>query len=246
MLGDALGARGDDVRSPELVQQIGAHDADQLRGAAERQDDRRQRQMLEQVEHLAPAPAGELVFRGEQPTDIGAEEPERQVHDDQRQQEVRHRETDEADQGEDIVADRVLAHRRVDADRQRQAPDQEQGGERDQHGEPQPVADHLADRPVPFHRHAEVAGDHAHDPLGVLDVERLAEAVELAQRHRLGLRDRRAAGRQLGDVGGDEVAGRQLDDRERQHRDHPDGQGREQQPSNGEREHGGTTPRKGG
>ena len=44
------------------------------------------------------------------------------VHQHQREQEARDGEPEEADDGDDIVADRILAHRREDADRQRDAP----------------------------------------------------------------------------------------------------------------------------
>ena len=175
----------------------------------ERQNHRGQRQVLDQVPGLGEAPVGELVFGGEQSADIGAEEAERQVHDHEREQEIRHREADEADQREEVVADRVLAHRRVDADRQRQPPGDDQRRERDQHGEPEAVADHLGDRPVPLHRHAEIAGEHAHHPLGILHVERLSEPVEFAQRHASAAETEAARlAESLRDIGGDEVAGR--------------------------------------
>ena len=48
-----FGARRHHVGPAQLIEQVGAHDAHQLRGAGQRQDQRRQRQVLEQVPHLA-------------------------------------------------------------------------------------------------------------------------------------------------------------------------------------------------
>jgi hypothetical protein len=123
-----------------------------------------------------------------------------------------------------------MPHRREDADRQRKPPGDHEGGEGEQQGQPNAVADHLGDRPAPFHGLAEIAGDDAGDPFGVLHVFRLVEPVELAHgRGRLG-RHRRAGGGEVGDIGVHEVAWRQLDDGEGQHRDHPDRGQPEQQP----------------
>ena len=118
----AAGARGRDVGPAQLVEQVGAHDADQLRGAGERQDQRRQRQVQREVPDLAPGPGRQLVRRREQPADVGVEIAEREIEDDQREQEIGHGEADEADEGEDVVGERVLPHRRVDADRQARSP----------------------------------------------------------------------------------------------------------------------------
>ena len=122
---------------------------------------------------LRPAPRRQLLFGGEQAADVHAEQPKPEIHDDQRQQEVRDREADEAEEGEDVVAERVLPHRRVDADRQCQSPGDDDGAERQQHGQPQPVADDLGDRPPVFEREAEVAAGHHGQPLQVLHPQRL-------------------------------------------------------------------------
>ena len=68
------------------------------------------RQMLEQVAQLGPRPGRVRELRREEPADIGVEQRETEVHEDQRQQEAGHGQADEADEGEDIVADGVLAN----------------------------------------------------------------------------------------------------------------------------------------
>jgi len=77
-----------------------------------------------------------------------------QIEDDEGEQEVRDR---EADEGEDVVADRVLADRGVDADRQRDPPGDDDGGDGDDDREPEPVADDLLDRPAVLEGEAELA-----------------------------------------------------------------------------------------
>ena len=193
---------------------------------------------LSEVPDLRQAPRRVLQLGREQPADVGVEEHEPEVQHHQREQEVRDRQADEADEGDDVVADRVLAHRGIDADRQRQHPGEDQRGHRDDHRQPQPVADHLGDRPAPLHRHAEVAPHDQLHPLQVLDVDRLVEPVLDPQVLRLLVADDAAHGRHLGDVGGDVVAGRQLDDRERQDGDRPDGEDREEGAAADVREHG--------
>ena len=64
-LGQALGARRHDVRLAQLVEQVGAHDADQLGGAGQPQDQRRDRQVLQQVPDLAPGSTARPAYSGE-------------------------------------------------------------------------------------------------------------------------------------------------------------------------------------
>ena len=61
-LREALGARGHHVWPAQFVEQVSSHDTNELRGAAEREDHRGQRQMLEQVPRLGPAPRRKLEF----------------------------------------------------------------------------------------------------------------------------------------------------------------------------------------
>jgi len=89
---------------------------------------------------------------------------------------------DEADERGDVVADRVLAHGRVDPDGQRERPRDEDRPERERHRQPQPVADHGAHGLAPLHGHAELAAQHEPHPAHVLHPHRLVQAVLLAQR----------------------------------------------------------------
>ena len=219
----AAGARGHHVGPAQFIQQVGAHDPDELRGAGKREDQDRHRQVLQQIDDLRPGPGRQLLFGGEQAADIHAEQPQPEIHHDQRQQEVGDGKPDEAQEGEDVVAERVLPHRGVDADRQCQPPGDDDGAQRQQNGQPQPVTDDLGHRPPVFERAAEVAARHHGEPLPVLHPQRLIEAVGEAHGIRLGGRDRRARGGRLCRVGGDEIHRRQVQDAERHHRDGEDG-----------------------
>ena len=216
-----LGARRHDVGLAQLVEQVGAQDAHQLRGAGGAEDERRHPQVLAQVPEARQAPRRVQVFRGEQPADAGAEIGEGEVHHHQGQQEAGHRQADEADEGEHVIRDGVLPHRRVDADRDGQNPGENDRREGQQGGQQEAVADHLHDRPLPFHGDAEIALQHEPYPSGVLRVQGLVEAVLDAQVLGFLLRHQRARRHELGDVGGDVVPRRQLDDGEGDHRDHP-------------------------
>ncbi len=241
-LGQALGARRHDIGLAQLVEQIRAHDADELRRAGDGEDEGGQRQVLQEVPELREAPRRELEIGREQPADVGVEELEREIHQDEGEEEIRYRQPDEAEEGEEVVAERILPDRGVDADRQGDAPGQDDRGDRDHHGHPQFLADHLGDRPHPLHRLAEIAFRDAADPFGVLDVDRPVEAVEDAQGLGLLRRDQAAARREPRDIGVDEIAGRQLDDDEGQNRDRPDRDEGEQQPADRVGDHGWVEP----
>ena len=117
-------------------------------------------------------------------------------------------------------------------------PGQDDGGDRDDHGQPEPVANDLGDRSLPLHGHAEVTAHHQAHPAHVLDIHRLVERVLGAQLLRLIGRDAAARGGKIGDIGIDEVAGRQLDDGEGQHRDRPAREQSEQDAADQIAEHG--------
>src|SRR6185369_2029935 len=89
------------------------------------------------------------------------------------------------------------------------------------------------------HRHAEVAPDDQLHPLQILDVDGLAEAVLDPEIGRLLVGDHAAHGGHLGDVGGDVVTGRQLDDGEGEDGDRPHGEDREESATADVREHDG-------
>jgi hypothetical protein len=159
-------------------------------------------------------------------------------HDDERDQEVRHAESEEAQEGEEVVPGRVLLDGRVDADREGDNPDEQQRRQRQQHRQHQPLPDQVGDRLAPLQRLAEVAvqQDAAH-PLEVLHVDRLIQPVLLLQRLDRRLVDQLALALQRGDVRGQEVAGRQLDDDERDDRDDEDRRDEQQDAPDDEGQH---------
>src|SRR5262249_32848189 len=87
------------------------------------------------------------------------------------------------------------------------------------------------------HRLAEVADHDLPHPLVVLHVDGLAEPVLDPESLRFFLADDAPCRRHLRDVGRDVVAGRELDDHERQGGDRPDGEDGEQDAAADVREH---------
>ena len=80
--------------------------------------------MFEDRNELAPAPGLVDVLFGHQAADRGAEHDVGEIEQDQREQEVRRCQAEETEKGEGIVADAVLAYRRIDADRKDTASEQ--------------------------------------------------------------------------------------------------------------------------
>ena len=127
VLGQALGLGGDDVGLVELVGEVGAQDPDQRGGAAGADDDDRDPEVARGGRRTCPSSTARSTYSGEiQPADVLAEVLVGHVHQRQRHDEVGDGEAEEAEEGEDVVADRVAAHGGVDADRQRHGPDEEQ------------------------------------------------------------------------------------------------------------------------
>ena len=175
-LGETLGAGRHDVRLAQLVEQVGAHDADRLGHAGDAENDRRHRQVFEHVGQLRPAPGRVDILRGEEPADVGVEVDEAEVEDQQTEQEAGDRQSQEAEQRKQVVQRRVGPHGGVDANRQRDDPGQDDGGDRDDHRQPETVADDLGDGPLPLHGHPQVAARHQAHPAQVLDIHRLDRA----------------------------------------------------------------------
>ncbi len=128
-----------------------------------------------------------------------------------------------------MVGGAVLMRGGIDADRERDDVDEEHRDEIQNHRQEQPVADHVGDRLVVFEGIAEIAVQEPGDPDEVLLPHRLIEAVLLAQERDLLVGDALAHRLDLGDVGGEVVARRKLDDDEDEdadskqrpaHRDH--------------------------
>ena len=61
----ALGARRHHVGLVQLVQQVGAHDAREPRGAGDAEDERRQPEMLEQIRRTWPSSTARRRYSGE-------------------------------------------------------------------------------------------------------------------------------------------------------------------------------------
>ena len=170
--------------------------------------------MPEQILEFRPAPGRIEVCGGEKPTHIGIEVLEADVQHGEREQKVWHRQPDEPEKGEQVVENRVLADRRVDADGQGQQPRKDECRERHGQRQWQSVANHLHDGPVVLHRHAEVALRDQPDPAQILDVHGLVEPVLRAQVGRLLRRDDGARSGELRNVGVHVVARREMNDDE--------------------------------
>ena len=207
-LAHALGTSRDHVLLAQFVKQRPAEDANQPGRARGTDHDDRHRQVAQQIQHLGEAPRGVDVGDGEQPTDLEAEELEEHDHQHQRQQEVGGGKADEADHGNAVVGERVLVGRRVDPDGHRHQVDEHQGEQRNQRRHRQPFPQQFAHRAVVRERPTHVAAHHLAHPEEILDVERLVEAVLVAQILDFRLAHVGAAHLQLGDVVGDVVARR--------------------------------------
>jgi hypothetical protein len=70
--------------------------------------------------------------------------------------------------GDDVVADAILAQRRIDADRKGDDPHEQQGAEGDERRHPQAVPDEIGHRRPVFERYAEVAMEGIADPAQIL------------------------------------------------------------------------------
>jgi hypothetical protein len=128
-----------------------------------------------------------------------------------------------------VVAPAVLPRGGIKTDREGDRPGEENDREIEDEGEEQAIADYVLHRQVMLEGPAEIALDEARkavfagphaDPDRVLLEEGLVEPVLLAQELRLFHRRLVALALQLGDLVGEEVARRQLDDDEGDEADH--------------------------
>ena len=102
-----------------------------MRGRARGADhDHRHPQVLRAPRRPCPSSSGwSRIVRVHQAADRGPEPDVGEIEQHQRQQEVRRREAEEAEEGEAVVAPAVLVRGRIDADRERHHPGEEHGGE---------------------------------------------------------------------------------------------------------------------
>ena len=96
---------------------------------------------------------------------------------DERKQEVRHRQAEEADERDGVVLEAVLTHRGVDADGDRERPSHQRGAACQDDGHEQPLADDLPDRLPEFQGYPQVEVQELPRPLGILHYHRLVQAV---------------------------------------------------------------------
>ena len=101
----------------QLVEHPAAHHPDQRRGSGQADDDHRHRQVRQQFDHPAHAPGGVDVLGREQAAHAGAEVAHHEHHQHQREQELRRRQSGQADHRQRMVADRVLVGGGEDPDR---------------------------------------------------------------------------------------------------------------------------------
>ncbi len=191
---------------------------------------------------LVPAHRLVQVLLVHQVSDRDAEPDIGEIHHHQRQHEVRHREAEQADEGDAVVTPTVLMGRRVDADRKRDGPGEEDRDGRQQDRQPEPVAHHLAHRQPVLEGIAEIAVQHAADPAQVADVLRLIEAVAFAQYLDLGQVRVFPQRLEFGHVAFEIVARRQFDDGEDQDRDQEQRRDHGQDASGDVAEHGYASP----
>ena len=210
----------------QLIEQHAAHHPNQPGGTRGAQDEHRNPQVGKHVQHLAEAPARLQVLRREQPSDAGPEVLKADIHEDQRQQEVGRRQPGVADDGDEEVPRGVLVEGRVDAYGNGDDVGEHQRRHGHDGGHGQPFPDQVLGRPVIGERPAEIAaGDDSPDPLRILGVDRPVQPIVQPQRKDLLFRRPRTFLFQLGDIGGQVVSGRELDEAEC---DHGHGQHRQQ------------------
>ncbi len=235
----ALGARRRHILLLQLVEQIGAQAADHPGGAGEANDDDRDPKMREDRERLSGAPRRVEIARVHQAADRQAEIDVGEIEQHQREKKVRRRQAEKADEGQRVVAPAVLVRRRVDADREGDDIGEDDGCHRDDDGEEQAIADDVANRQVVGEGVAEIALQQAGHPVEILFPDRLVETVLRLEEGDLLQIDSLALALQFGDVGGEVIARRQLDDDEDDNADGDQGRDHDEQALHDIAEHGG-------
>ena len=219
---EALGAPGLNVLLAEYVEQVAAHDADDARCAARADDDDGYPDMFEEIDEFCPRPGSADVFgREEAAYGFGFEDGDLYEHDDQGQQKIWGGQADESEKGKAVIAYRILSGGRVDANGYGDDPGEDQCGECEGEGESQALGQEF--HHVHFVREGlpEVAfADDFPDPVDVLHIDRIVEAIAFAQgidlRHRA-FRSEFALFGQFGEARGEHVARRRLNDHKADH-----------------------------
>ena len=238
-----LGAGRDDILLVQLIEQVGAQPADHGRRVGGADHQHRYPQMGQHGAQLPPGKRFPQVPGIHQPADGDAERDVGQVEQDQRQQEIGGGKAQKPQQGQAVVAPTVLVGGRIDPDRKGNHPCKQDGGNRHEEGQEHAVAHHFRHRQVVFERITEVAPEHAEQPGQVLLVGRAVHPELLAQKLDALPVHPFALGLQLHHVGGQVVAGRQLDDDEGEHADRQQIGHHQHQSVQGIADHGLTLPR---
>src|SRR5437870_2466189 len=132
--------------------------------------------MLQEVEDAGPAPWRLHEVGREETGDGQAEVREGPPHEHQRQHEVRGRDADVVEDGEQVVDDRAWMHGRIDASRDGDDPGDGECEQREDHGQHEPLADQLGVGTLVLQREAEVAGQEVLHPPEILNPDRPVEA----------------------------------------------------------------------
>src|SRR5690606_33302449 len=114
----------------------------------------------------------------------------------------------------------MLFDRTEAADGNGDGPGNKAGEEGDEDCQPEPFADQFFDWTLVQERHAWIAAQQVAEPVEVLQVDRLVQVVRFPQLLDLFLVDRLTRFFEGGDVGGEIISWRKLDDDKRNQRDH--------------------------
>ena len=211
-----LGEGREHVWLVKLVQHVGADYPGQPRHPVGSKDDSGDPYVLQHVHDPGPAPRRVHVLRREEAADVAPTKVQHDPHDGQRQQEVRGADPYVRGEGGDVVKYGVLLDRRDYAYRDGEGPYEQDSYKGQAHGQDEPLLDQIVDRGLASGGESKVAPEHLADPLQVLHVDRLVEAVLAPQGCLFLLRDRESLLHgHPGQVGGYVVARRGLEYRER-------------------------------
>ena len=130
----------------KLIEQIGAQPPDHACRAPGADDQDRDPEMGEDRLRLGPAHRLAEILLVHEMADGRAEPDIGEIHQDQRQHEVRNGKAEKAEESQAVVAPAVLMRGGVHADRKGHEPGEDDRDEGNQHGQPHSVPDDIANR----------------------------------------------------------------------------------------------------